>query len=104
MQGGFYHAVEKRRKKSSAKIVRTLDRFASLMGGITVLVNVPQLVSVGTASNLLGVSRTSRCGFLPVSCCWLIYGILHRAKPIIAVICMLLIVQGAIVTGIFIRS
>ncbi|MFZ5535507.1 MAG: hypothetical protein ACOY3M_05165 [Patescibacteria group bacterium] len=46
MQGGFYHAVEKRRKKSSAKIVRTLDRFASLMGGITVLVNVPQLVSV----------------------------------------------------------
>ncbi len=104
MHTGFHHAVMKRRGKSSATLTRTLDSLAYLMGGMTVIVNVPQLIAVWTAPNLVGVSLVSWCGFLLASCFWLFYGILHRQKPIIAVNGMLLLVQTAIVAGIILRT
>lgn len=107
MQTGFHHAVHRhKRKNSSTKegvITRFIDQSAYLMGAITIAVNVPQLISVWTAPSTAGVSLVSWIGFLLGSVFWLIYGLLHREKPIIVINGGLIIIQGLIVFGLALR-
>lgn len=80
-----------------------IDKSAYVMGGITVAVNIPQLISVWTSPDITGVSLVSWTGFLLGSCFWLLYGILHKEKPITTINAMLIVVQGLIVAGVILR-
>lgn len=105
MQTGFHHAIKSHRhgKKGAKTLTDIIDKSAYLMGGITVTVNIPQLISVWTAPDTSGVSLVSWTGFLLGSCFWLLYGLLHAEKPIIAINAMLISVQALIVAGLIIR-
>jgi uncharacterized protein with PQ loop repeat len=107
MQTGFHHAVHHHKRKhhttNQSAITRFIDHSAYLMGAITIAVNVPQLISVWTAPSTAGVSLVSWIGFLLGSVFWLIYGLLHREKPIIVINGGLIIIQGLIVLGLAIR-
>lgn len=105
MQTGFNHAIKAHRhgKNSPKNLINVIDKSAYLMGAVTIAVNVPQLVSVWTAPDTGGVSLISWSGFLLGSCFWLLYGMLHREKPIITINAMLIAVQLLIVAGIIIR-
>lgn len=80
-----------------------MDGSAYLMGAITVAVNIPQLIAVWTKPDITGVSLVSWTGFLLGSLFWLIYGLLHREKPIIVINGGLIIIQALIVFGLILR-
>jgi len=97
MQTGFHHAFLRKKQ------LRFIDKSAYFMGAITVIVNIPQLISVWTASSNEGVSLISWIGFSVGSLFWLIYGLLHKEKPIIVINGGLIIVQALIVIGLILR-
>lgn len=105
MQTGSIHAIHHLTHKRSVtrKTLDMIDRLAYLMGIVTVAVNMPQLVTVWTAPDIGGVSLVSWTGFFLGSAFWLVYGLLHRQKPIIVINAMLMTVQALIVAGILLR-
>lgn len=104
MHEGLHHSVSRSRpKRGRSHVINLLDRLAYLMGAVTVLVNIPQLISVWTAPDTEGVSLVSWVGFFLGSCFWVVYGVLHKEKPIITVNAMLIVVQGLIVIGVLTR-
>lgn len=106
MHTGLHHALNRIRKNQIEKtsgLIRIIDNSAYLMGAITVAINVPQLISVWTAPNTEGVSLISWIGFSVGSLFWLIYGVLHKEKPIIVINGGLIIVQALIVFGLILR-
>jgi len=104
MHEGLHHSIGRSRTKGATKAIRLLDRMAYLMGAITVLVNIPQLIAVWASPDAQGVSMISWTGFFLGSCFWVIYGLLHKERPIIVMNVSLMIVQGFIVIGIFTRQ
>ncbi len=69
------------------------------MGVVSVAANLPQLIAVWTRPNISGVSVISWIGFFLGSVFWLAYGLVHKAKPIIVMNGMLIVVQGLVVVG-----
>lgn len=102
MQTGFHHVLHGRRHKNTKSekaeaLAKLFDRYAYVMGGMTVLANVPQLIHVWRESDVSGVSPISWIGFLLGSVFWLFYGHLHKAKALIMINGSLIIVQSLIV-------
>ena len=64
--------------------------------------NLPQLIKILDTKDASGVSLTSWIGFSIFSLVWLIYGLVHKEKPIIFMNFALLIVQSLIAIGTFI--
>lgn len=101
MHEGLHHVIRRTRTKHErGNIVSLMDRMAYLMGIVTVLVNIPQLVAIWTSPDTQGVSLISWIGFFLGSCFWVIYGLLHKERPIIVMNAALMVVQGCIVIGI----
>lgn len=104
MHEGFHHVIHRSSSKhTSGRLIKLMDRMAYLMGAITVLVNIPQLVAIWTSPDAQGVSIISWIGFFLGSCFWVIYGLLHKERPIIIMNAALMVVQGCIVIGILMK-
>lgn len=108
MQTAFHHAYHHRTHPQThrgkfKKLAEKIDDYAFLMGFVAVAVNLPQLITVWTRSDVSGVSLFSWAGFLLAAIFWLIYGILHEAKTLIVINSMLIIVQGLIVIRLLIH-
>lgn len=63
------------------------------------LMNIPQLLKIWTEKNAAGVSVLSWIGFALTSLIWLIYGIIHKEKPIVVANCLYLIFQIGVIIG-----
>ena len=63
------------------------------------IINLPQLFRIWIYKNASGVSFISWFGFSIISVLWLIYGILHKEKPIIFMNFALMIIQFLIALG-----
>lgn len=104
MHEGLHHVIKHSRTKgNTSRMIHLIDRMAYVMGAITVLVNIPQLISVWTAPDTQGVSLISWVGFSLGSLFWISYGVLHKEKPIITINTALIVIQGLIVVGILTR-
>jgi len=100
----LHHVIKRSQaKRNTSHIINLIDRMAYIMGAITVLVNIPQLISVWTSPDTQGVSLISWIGFSLGSLFWIAYGVLHKEKPIIAINTALVMIQGLIVVGILTR-
>lgn len=97
MQTGFHHAYHAAHTGKLKKYAKTMDHYAFLMGFVAVAVNVPQLVDVYTRKDVSGVSVVSWAGFLLGAVFWLFYGLLHRARTLVVINAMLIVVQSLIV-------
>jgi len=63
--------------------------------------NLPQLFKIWLHKDASGVSFISWMSFSVFSLIWLMYGILHKDKPIILMNLALVVIQALIATGAF---
>jgi len=62
---------------------RAVDKMIYIVALVGPLFNVPQLLKIWINQNASGVSAVSWGAFMFISGFWLLYGILHKEKPII---------------------
>lgn len=68
----------------------------------TPLLTLPQLLTVWKHRQVEGLSLTTWAGYSVMSLLWLIYGIIHKEKPIIITNILLLLIDAGIAVGIII--
>ena len=103
MQYG-YHIHTARKKKKNHRTAKIIDMIVYAGGPLSVVIFFPQLFKIWFEKNVSGVSALSWAGILGASIFWIIYGIIHREKPIIFVNVLCASVTFLIVLGIFIYS
>ncbi len=81
MHFGIHHLVKKRRESRSTKIFDQLIYLAAFFGPVLTL---PQLWKIWSEKSASGVSIITWGGYLIGAIFWLIYGFIHKEKPIIA--------------------
>ena len=108
MQKGFYHLH--RRKRISKKLEpyphpikwkRWLDKliyFVAIAGPLAIL---PQIFKIWQSKTAAGVSSFYWIFFLFTSLVWLIYGFVHKEKPIIFANLLYLILGFIVLVGIW---
>jgi uncharacterized protein with PQ loop repeat len=82
--------------------VRFLDRFLLVVAIVSPLVTAPQIYSIIASGSAAGVSRLTWSCFALFNIPWLVYGIVHKEKPIIVAYILWLIVNSAVVALTFI--
>lgn len=81
---------------------RTVDIMVFLVGGFGPLFTIPQLMQVWVEKNASGLSLITWVAYVAFSFVWLLYGIVHKEKPIIFANSMYMILNTVIVIGIVI--
>lgn len=64
------------------------------------IMTIPQLITIWVEKNASGVSVISWSAYMVVAIFWLIYGIMHKEKPIIVTYILWLVLEILIVIGI----
>ena len=81
---------------------RIMDRLIYVFAVLAPILSLPQLIGIWVYRNSAGVSALT-WGLLGVMAFfWLLYGIMHREKPIILTNVLWIIFDAAIVIGIFV--
>jgi uncharacterized protein with PQ loop repeat len=63
--------------------VRRLDYLVFVVGVLGPIANIPQIMKIYSERNAAGLSFLAWSLFLVFNIPWLLYGIVHKAKPII---------------------
>ncbi len=79
---------------------RLLDKSIVLIGVMSPIMTIPQIYKIFTDGSAKGLSAISWSTYIVVSAFWLMYGIVHKEKPIILVNLGWVIVHAATLTGI----
>ena len=84
------------------KWINFMDKAVYVVGFIVPLMTLPQIIKIWFEKDASGVSIVSWTGFLLYAIFWLIYGIMHREKPIIFAYILWVTLQAFVVVGIII--
>lgn len=85
---------------SHDKVKRAFDGVIYVAAFLAPIMHFPQLFKIWTSHNASGVSLISWASFSVFSLTWLIYGILHKEKPLIVMNSALMIIQALIAGGV----
>lgn len=104
LHGLFHH--HKKKLKSDIKVsndesVKFIDRIIYLVGLWSPLVTIPQAYTIWTTQNVEGLSFITWIGYLVSTLFWLAYGTAHKIKPLIITNLIWLVVNMAVVVGLF---
>ena len=102
-----YHTRKRIHKKhesypSKNKWKRIMDKVILGVAVAGPIMTIPQLLKIWVEKNATGVSVISWAAYLVLSVFWLIYGVMHKEKPIIFSSVLWIILQILIVIGILI--
>lgn len=108
--GQVIHHYHKRKRESlklepfpsNKKAIRIVDKAVYILGTIAVLMTIPQVLKIWVEQNPAGVSLLTWSTYLFSTSFWILYGILHKAKPIIFVYSFAFILNVLIVAGLII--
>ena len=84
---------------SSNRFIRRLDIFMYAVGIIGPIVSIPQLLEIYVKHNAEGVSVLTWGGYAVLSTIWLLYGLVHREKPLIMTHALWLMVNLLVAIG-----
>ena len=76
-----------------------MDKAIFAVGVVGPTMTIPQLMKIWVGKNASGVSAISWGAYLFVAIFWLIYGIMHKEKPIIFIYSIWIVVDIFIVIG-----
>ena len=85
--------------RQNKKITTAMDRVVYLFSAFGVVVIIPQLLQIWIHKNVEGVSLATWMGFTFGTVFWLVYGIIHREKPIIVANLAAFIANSLIIIG-----
>jgi uncharacterized protein with PQ loop repeat len=81
-----------------------LERILRLLSVVTMLMTVPQVLTIWIEGNVAGVSLVSWASYLFTACLWFIYGIQQHDKTIYLACIGWVLLDTAIVAGIIVHS
>lgn len=96
----FFYKPNSLKEKSE----RLFDKFIVPLALITPFMTVPQVYNVWTKGSVDGVSVSTWLGYAVGAGFWVIYGFIHKEKPILIANSLLFIFDIAIVLGVLARS
>ena len=91
MHGGHPHKLKENK--------HPIDKFIYIAVIIGPIMNLPQLFKIFYYQDASGVSFVSWLSFSIISLIWLVYGIVHKNKPILIMNFFLMIIQALIAIG-----
>ena len=83
---------------------RFMDKAIYVIGILGPILTIPQIANIWIDKNATGVSIISSSPYLLTAIFWLIYGIMHKEKPIIFTFSIWIIFDILIVVGILIHG
>ena len=83
---------------------RLVDKFIYVVGILGPIMTVPQIMKVWIERNAAGISVTTWLAYTIMSFFWIIYGIIHKEKPIIVSSGLLFITNLLVVVGTLVYS
>lgn len=98
-----HHHIKKHTHKRENNLIILMDKLMYVIALIAPVMTIPQLVGVMN-HHVAGVSLATWGAYAFVSALWLLYGILHKDKPLILTQFLLLILDGAIVIFVLLYS
>lgn len=106
MQNSTNHIHIRKRKfqklekyPSSNRWIRFLDKFLLIVAVIGPLMTLPQIIQIFVTKDVSGISALSWSLFTLLNIPWIIYGFVHKEKPIILGSIMWFIVNIIVVFG-----
>jgi uncharacterized protein with PQ loop repeat len=103
MNHGPYHVIKRQTEEARGvfQIISSifLNQMAYVVGIMSSLFNIPQVISIWSHQNATGVSALSWSGFALASLFWLFYAIHHKEKALIVTFGLSLFFQVVIVVG-----
>ena len=95
-----HHRNHKKAARQPSTIMRDyMDRFMYVAGMLAPLMTVPQAIKIWYLKDSQGVSVLTWSGYALGSVLWLLYGLVHREKPIIIANASAAVLQLAVVIG-----
>lgn len=95
------HSHRSVRQHPSRPASALVDRLAGTIGILVPLFTVPQIVDIWRNQSADGVSSITWIGYLAFSVFWLIYALYHKDRPLILLHVLWILMQLAVVVGIF---
>jgi len=83
---------------------RFLDRVVYAVGVLGPLFTLPQIIKIYSTHSAAGVSIFSWGAFALFDIPWIIYGIVHKERPIVVTYTLWLIFNSVVVVGVLIYS
>jgi uncharacterized protein with PQ loop repeat len=101
-----YHRIHKKLKPypHPNPWIRYLDYLVLVVGVLGPMSNIPQIMKIYLEQNVAGLSFVTWSLFCVFTVPWLVYGIVHKSKPIIIANSLWFTTQFTIVMGILIYS
>lgn len=113
IQPSGIHHIHKRERAHKEKLkpypsknkwISLLDRLLIAVAVAGPLTTLPQIFKIFIEKTALGVSLVTWIMFMLIAIPWLVYGIVHKEKPIIIAYVLNLLVNTVVVVGILIYS
>lgn len=95
LASGRHHALHKH-----SELRKPIDVVILVTAIAQPLITLPQVFVIFGSHAAVGVSLLTWGGYEVFAATWLIYGIVHRLKPIMVTECLWILVQGAVIIGI----
>lgn len=109
MNLGLHHLWERSRKlendtiENNEDFKKFINKFIYFVGGFGVAIIIPQVTKIWISKDITGVSLTTWGGFFIASLFWLLYGLVHQAKPIIYTNTVAIFLHFLIILGIILH-
>jgi uncharacterized protein with PQ loop repeat len=100
MKKMFHIHLAKKNLSEPVEYYRDIDKLIYVVGIVEPLMTIPQILQIYIGKNVAGVSLFSWTSFLCFGIVWLIYGLIHKSKPIIFTYTIWIIVEAIICFGV----
>lgn len=95
----IHHIHKRLYSRKNSKWIRLLDRFLVVIAVLCPLTSLPQLVKIIFEKSAAGVSIATWTLLAFLAIPWLVYGLVHRDKPIILSYLLWFILDTAVVVA-----
>ncbi len=80
------------------------DKIIYIMAVLSPIMTIPQSYNIWTTKSAINMSLITWLTYLIANIVWLIYGLLHKERPIVFMYSLALMVNSSVVLGIYIYS
>ena len=107
-KAGMHHLYKLKKRQeqeyyepdTQEKFHKIYDNFMFVAASVAPILGLPQLFKIWTEQSAVGLSLVSWSAFTVISSLWIIYGFLHKSKPIIISSIAWLVIHSFVVIGI----
>jgi len=83
---------------------RVLDKMLMIIAVLGPLATLPQIIEIFSSHNAGEVSLVSWCTYTIFDIPWIIYGVVHKERPIVIAYTLWFLVNGLVTVGVLLYS